>query len=756
MSKYVNNTGYIHPDKRQAIEAAVTQLGYAPNRSARTLKTNTSTDILFVAPNMNERLYREIAESLSDVLGAQFRVILQLTHDDIGRESQILQECLNNPCAGLLLVTCQPQNSALFDQLQQRLPVIFLMRQPALQTPYTCMGFHHFDAVYALVSELIAQNFDRFALFTGNAAYSSEADCVRALQAALRNHGLPLADSHVVSVPFRKESMFRAVMRLFDTNDFPKAVICSSAQIAEAIRDVATFRNLTLGRDLFLFTLGEDSWYHSIFRNLTLATYRDVRKLGTLAAQALLAHMQSPMVYAHQQIRLQDDFNFARVGDFVHRVEQNLPAAAPVAAQSTLKLLFNQADAGTDALRSLLPQFTQTHGIAVEMTTLSHDDLYRVVRDQSQPFDLCAVDTSWVPYLSSRGVLADLTEQVQSSAIPAQLAPRTLARVGTQQGKIYGVPHTYSLQLLYYRKDFFEDADLAAAFFAQYQVPLAPPKSWHMFQIISQFFTQQSHAASPCPYGTTVYTGVCPSALCCDLYPRMTAHNGGIFDARGQVQLYRVENLKAYQSLLGCLPYAVSQQKEYLHLDNMQLLLSGEIAMCVAFSNNAGFLLDNSDIALRNQIGFAPIPAQQPVVSGWCTAIHAQSDQQAQAWDFVQWLSEMEIASAYTILGGASPMTSLLAQQSLVQMYPWNTLAQQEYHTGVARAMPVVRGVPVLDFAGVVEPILAEVVHQTLAGRMPLKMALLAAHQKLCDYAEDCGYPKNTAVDDGRWKERYV
>ncbi len=350
----------------------------------------------------------------------------------------------------------------------------------------------------------------------------------------------------------------------------------------------------------------------------------------------------------------------------------------------------------------------------------------------------------------------DMPPEASLYPIPAQLAPRTLARVGTQQGKIYGVPHTYSLQLLYYRKDFFENADLAAAFFAQYQVPLAPPKSWHMFQIISQFFTQQHHAASPCPYGTTVYTGVCPSALCCDLYPRMTAYNGGIFDTRGQVRLYRAENLKAYQSLLDCLPSAISQKKEYLHLDNMQLLLSGQIAMCVAFSNNAGFLLDNSDIALRNQIGFAPIPEQQPVVSGWCTAIHAQSDQQAQAWDFVQWLSEMEIASAYTILGGASPMTSLLAQQSLVQMYPWNTLAQQEYHTGVVRAIPAVRGVPMLDFAGVVEPILAEVVHQTLAGRMPLKMALLGAHQKLCDYAEGCGYPKNTAVDDDRWKERYV
>lgn len=744
VSKHINKTGYVSPEKRDAIDRAINELNYSPNRSARMLKTQTSKDILFVVPNMVEKLYRELAESTSLVLGNEYRVLIQLTKDDPVNESRILQDCLNNPCAGLLIVTCQPENQELLQKVQNRMPVVFLMREPQLDQ-CSFVSFNHFESIYAITLELLELGFLDLGLFTGDSAFSCEQECIDAYRAAHQSKGLIAMDDRIFSVPFSKEVTFLQIMPLFDSGRCPQAFICSSQVAARAISEVAFFRNVSVGHELLIFSLGEDSWYDSMFTSRIICTYRDARKLGTFAANALLSSIQSPRVYEPVNIKLNDGFAFDQLDDYILRLSKNIPAKPQIIADKKLRLLLNRVGSGADSLRSLLPQYTRMSHVAIELEMMSHDELHDLLVSNalsgSSEYDLFSVDAPWLSYLASIGAVVDLTNMIKSTDIPARLEPQVLENVGTRQGRVYGFPYTHTNQLLFYRKDLFEDPDISAAFYQKYRVKLEPPKDWNMFNIIASFFTQSINPDSPVPFGASIFGGSA-AHICTELYPRIWAYNGSVIDQRGYVRLYSPENRKAYQSLFDTLKYSPPDALSFYVDDSLEQLMDGKIAMCIAFSNTASILVTHASGFLSNNIGFAPIPSQKPIVSGWNICINSNSKHIDQAWDFIQWFSSMEIASAYTILGGSAPVSVLLEQESLAQLYPWNAVACREYHTASHRDAPVFADSHVLDPA-VVENLLGGVAFDCLKNQMPLDTALLNAHKELCAYAEANGYPIN-------------
>lgn len=744
VSKHINKTGYVSPEKREAIDQAISALNYSPNRSARMLKTKASNDILFIVPNMLERLYRELVESVSLVLGNEYRILIQLTKDDPNQENRLLQDCLNNPCAGLLLVTCQPENRELLQRVQQQMPVIFLMRKPHLEQ-CSFVGFNHFDAIYAITLELLDFGFFDIGLFTGDPAFSCEQDCIDGYRAAYQSKGLVPKDERVFSLPLSKEVTFLQIMPLFDSGRVPQAFICSSQVAARSISEVAFFRNISVGHELLIFSLGEDSWFNSMFNNQIICTYRDARKLGTIAANSLLSCIQSPRVYEPINFKLNDGFNFDQLDLYILRLSRNVQSKPPVYANKKLRLLLNRVGSGADSLKSLLPQYTRMSHVEVELETMSHDTLQDLLVSNdtavSSEYDLLSVDAPWVSYLASIGAIVDLTELMKDTDIPSQIDPMVLENVGTRQGRIYGLPYTHSHQLLFYRKDLFEDPDINAAFYEKYHVKLEPPKDWNMYNIIAAFFTQSINPNSPVPYGVSILGGS-TETLCTELYPRIWGYNGTVIDQRGYVRLYSSENKLAYQSLLDTIKYTPTDAMGYYVQDGLKELMDGKIAMCIAFTNTASILVTHSSGFLSNNIGFAPIPRQKSVVSGWNICINSHSKNIEQAWDFIQWFSTMEIASAYTILGGSAPVNAILEQESLAQLYPWNAMASREYHNAMHRDVPVIPGAKVLDQV-TVEDILCSAATACLYNQVPLDTALLNAHKELCAYAEANGYPKN-------------
>jgi multiple sugar transport system substrate-binding protein len=674
--------------------------------------------------------------------------VIQLTGDNPEREAAILRECLNNPCAGIFLCTCAPGNTRLFEDLDGRMPLIFLLRRPEERDRFSCLGFNQSDTVYALTAELIRLGFEDISLYTDDPAFSCEAECLDGFRQAFQHMNKRLRSNRVFSIPFSKEAIFRSIMRLLDSGDFPPVFITTSYAAASAINEVAYFRNLELGRDLFLFALGEDSWYNSMFVNRIVCTYRDAQKLGASAAGVLKDRVEAPSVFETVSLTLPDGFAYNKLGEYIQRLRNNAPPRVKPKLTGKIRIAFNATDSGTDALKSLIPQFVKQHGVDVDFCPLPHhalhDKLVEMSETGSKEFDLFSLDAPWLPYLDSKSLLYDLTGLIRASDIPERMAPRVLEDIGSLDGRILGLPYTYSLSLLFYRKDLFSDPDLSAQFYEQYKVRLAPPRTWNMFNVIASFFTRSMNPESPTVFGTSIF-GTFTAGLCSELFPRMWAYNGTVFDRRGFVRLYSRENLRAYLSLIQTIRCCSPDALGYNAFSGVQQLLEGETAMGVVFSNNASQLADSVRNPIKDKIGFAPIPDQKPVSSGWSIGVNRFSPNLQHAFNFIHWFSSMELASAFTILGGAAPLMPLIELEPLKQLYPWNKLVYEQYHTAVKREIPPVHGAAPLDEVWT-EQVLGSVLFDYFRNKGTLDELLFHAHCALCQYAEEKGYPRNAPV----------
>lgn len=746
VSKYINKNGYIRPEKCQAIQAAIDQLNYAPNRSAKQLKTSQSADLLFVAPNMNEKIYREIFSGIDAVLGSEFRIIIRLSNDNPERETSILRDCLQNPCAGLFLCTCCPGNTELFDQLNTYFPIIFMLRRPEKVHSYNFIGFNHREAVSTLTSELIRLGYSDIGLFTGDSAFSDEADAVEGFRNAYDYSNLPVPENQIFSFPYSREETFRRIMAMFDRMDYPRVFITTSYFTAHSIHEIAYFRNLELGRDLLLFSLGEDSWYNSMFVNKIICTFRDAQKLGSTAARMMKDNQASQYACEPMSVLLSDDFAFDSIGKHVSRLKNTAPPRISAQPKVCLRIAANQEDAGTHALKSLVHQFAKQEGIDVQYIPVRHEKLYAKLLEmsdrQSDEFDLFTVDAPWLPYMYQKQLLYDLTEHMLTSSIPRRLEPDVLQKLCTYNGRILGLPLHYTLSILFYRKDFFADPELSRRFYEKYRVQLEPPKTWHMFNLVADFFTRSSNPDSPTAYGTSIFGGKFPSATCSELFPRIWSYGGSVFDRRGFVRLYSYANYRALQSMMQTIHCCPPDTLDFNAFNSLEELLAGNTAMCMFFSHNASLLADSVRNPIRSTLGFAPIPGRKPVTSGWGLSINRYSRHIEEAKRFIDWFSGMEVSSAYTILGGISPYTALLEHEPLMQLYPWNSVARSEYSTSLPRDVPSLPGIPLLDEM-YMEELLSSIIFDHFEGKGNLDDLLYNAHMELCAFAEAHGYPHN-------------
>ncbi|SCF24159.1 ABC transporter substrate-binding protein [Micromonospora mirobrigensis] len=155
---------------------------------------------------------------------------------------------------------------------------------------------------------------------------------------------------------------------------------------------------------------------------------------------------------------------------------------------------------GKIELQPVADKFKQDTGTTVTLVELPYDGLFNRLTSELSgnraSFDVCAVDAVWIPLLAGKlAPLDDLfTAEVRNDLFPA------LVQEAQSGGKFIGMPVWTNSEILFYRKDLFEDPKEKAAFEKKYGYPLAPPTTWQQFTDIATFFTRPGQKL----YGTDV------------------------------------------------------------------------------------------------------------------------------------------------------------------------------------------------------------------------------------------------------------
>ncbi|HBT63575.1 MAG TPA: hypothetical protein DEB10_02795 [Ruminococcaceae bacterium] len=336
------------------------------------------------------------------------------------------------------------------------------------------------------------------------------------------------------------------------------------------------------------------------------------------------------------------------------------------------------ASPSTRALMQLAPTFTKKTGISVNFAVFSYEELYNIISDIENYsfYDIIRLDVIWLPWFAEK-VLKELDfDGLGFDRIKERVIPNVLDNYSIINGKCYALPLDLSIQLLFYRKDLYEDPKIKRMYYEHTKSSLQVPQSYREFNDISAFFTKSYNGMSPVQYGTVMPLGN-SSIITVEYLSRLHDLNGDVFGNTGLCTLDSDEASKALTYYKEAFQYSPATTGDSWWNISAQHFAEGDAAQIIIFTNYATDIINSRTSKVLGNIGCGTVPGNHPAIGGGTLGISKYSQNAEESVEFLKWVSNEEIATAFTFLGGIAPYESIFSNNRLLSLYPWLTAAKE-------------------------------------------------------------------------------
>jgi DNA-binding LacI/PurR family transcriptional regulator len=196
VSNVINDYPHIRPATREKVEAAIAQLGYTPNLTARNLRSGRTGAIALAVPDLSLAYFAELAaEVIREAEAAGVVVLVEQTGADRTRELELLRSPRLKLTDGLIFSPLgMGQEDA--DALDVPFPMV-LLGERIFDGPTDHVTMRNVDAARAATEYLIAQGRRRIAVVGAHEGelIGSAALRLQGYREALEAAGIPYDDS---------------------------------------------------------------------------------------------------------------------------------------------------------------------------------------------------------------------------------------------------------------------------------------------------------------------------------------------------------------------------------------------------------------------------------------------------------------------------------------------------------------------------------------------------------------------------------
>jgi len=286
VSRVLNDTTPVAPDKETAVLAAMAELNYQPNIFARGLAGGQSLTIGALTQNIGSAFYDAIMSGIiSGLKGSSYSPIFADGRWHAEEEQKSLQTLLERRVDGIIIVGGTLTGAELV-KLNEQVPVVIAAREiPELQE--RCLFADNFQAAYDVTRYLIEAGHRHIAHIKGMATHQ---DTNRRFDGYVQAHhdaGVEINQDLVVEGNFRRQSGLLAVETLLTRGQPFTAIFSANDQMASGAR-LALFRHgIRVPEDISL--VGFDNQPDSAYMTPPLTTVRQpAAELGEAAANYML------------------------------------------------------------------------------------------------------------------------------------------------------------------------------------------------------------------------------------------------------------------------------------------------------------------------------------------------------------------------------------------------------------------------------------------------------------------------------------
>ena len=145
----------------------------------------------------------------------------------------------------------------------------------------------------------------------------------------------------------------------------------------------------------------------------------------------------------------------------------------------------------------------------MKIAVYSYDEIYEQFADpaMSSLYDIFRIDVTWLSWFSEQLLLPLEEIDPDIKHVFSEYLPTLEDKYCYVRNKIYALPFSPSSQLLFYRKDLFENIAVKRIYQEKYRQELTVPRTFREYNQIAAFFTEGTGFDSNVRYGTHLTLG---------------------------------------------------------------------------------------------------------------------------------------------------------------------------------------------------------------------------------------------------------
>lgn len=228
VSNVLNRPDRVAPTTRERVLAAITELDFVPNGSARQLRAGTITTVGAVVLDIANPFFTDVARGIEDRLDeAGYTLMLASSDEEPEREARYLRLFEEHGVQGVMVVPSTPDVAHLEAARSRGLRVVLLDRPSPVDT-LSSVAVDDEAGAAAATRHLLGLGHERLAFLNGPHSIRQCADRAAGIRAALAEGGLdPEAALVEITIPSLNADGGQAGARqLLALADRPTAMLC--------------------------------------------------------------------------------------------------------------------------------------------------------------------------------------------------------------------------------------------------------------------------------------------------------------------------------------------------------------------------------------------------------------------------------------------------------------------------------------------------------------------------------------------------
>lgn len=290
VSRVVNDSPKVSPDIRASVEAAIRQLGYTPNRAARSLVTRRSDSIAVVITEPPGRLFSDpffprLVRGVSAAL-TERDLQLVLLMPDQADEPRTIRYLTGGHVDGALLVSLHAADPIPEALAARDMPAVFVGR-PRRGGDTSYVDVDNRQGGERATSHLLGQGCRRVATIAGPEDMAPGVDRLDGYRDALAAAGLPVDPVLVAPGDFTREGGATAMERLLDAAPDIDGVFAASDLMAAGALSVLLARGRRIPDDVAVVGYDDSPIAETALPPLT-SIRQPIEEMGADAVRLLL------------------------------------------------------------------------------------------------------------------------------------------------------------------------------------------------------------------------------------------------------------------------------------------------------------------------------------------------------------------------------------------------------------------------------------------------------------------------------------